>query len=265
MPDVTSAPPELVEDHPTSERTDGGEALLEAFRALEIEHVFCASGSEWAPAWEAFARQRRDGTPGPRYHDLTHETLAVAMATGYWLGSKRLAAVLLHTVPGLLQGGNAIHGALLAGAPMLVASSESITYGEGTGPDPGGQWYRNLSFVGGPHVVATPFTKWAGQVADVTDALRVGRAGDRTGATESSGTGLSERCPGGAAGAMGGAQGAQESRAQRGATEPILRRSMQSPPSSRQRRIRSSSPRRRAAIPRRSGPSSISPTCWGSR
>ncbi len=150
------------------EALDGGEALLEAFRTLDLEHVFSSPGSEWAPAWEAFARQRRDGTPGPRYHDLTHETLAVAMATGYWLGSKRLAAVLLHTVPGLLQGGNAIHGALLAGAPMLVASSESITYGEGTGPDPGGQWYRNLSFVGGPHVVATPFTKWAGQVADVT-------------------------------------------------------------------------------------------------
>jgi acetolactate synthase I/II/III large subunit len=147
--------------------SDGGEGLLEAFRALDLEHVFSSPGSEWAPAWEAFARQRRDGTGGPRYHDLTHETLAVAMATGYWLGSRRLAAVLLHTVPGLLQGGNAIHGALLAGAPMLVASSESVTYGEGTGPDPGSQWYRNLSFVGGPHVVAAPFTKWAGHVPDV--------------------------------------------------------------------------------------------------
>ncbi len=150
------------------EAFDGGEALLEAFRALDLDHVFSSPGSEWAPAWEAFARQRRDLRPGPRYHDLTHETLAVAMATGYWLGSKRLAAVLLHTVPGLLQGGNAVHGALLAGAPMLVASSESITYGEGTGPDPGSQWYRNLSFVGGPHLVATPFTKWASQVADVS-------------------------------------------------------------------------------------------------
>ncbi len=150
------------------EALDGGEALLEAFRALDLEHVFSSPGSEWAPAWEAFARQRRDGTAGPRYHDLTHETLAVAMATGYWLGSKRLAAVLLHTVPGLLQGGNALHGALLAGAPMLVASSESITYGEGPGPDPGSQWYRNLSFVGGPHLAATSFTKWASQVADVS-------------------------------------------------------------------------------------------------
>jgi acetolactate synthase I/II/III large subunit len=163
---------------------DGGEALLEAFRALGIEHVFSSPGSEWAPAWEAFARQRRDGRPGPVYHDLTHETLAAGMATGYWLGSKKLAAVLLHTVPGLLQGANAIHGALLAGAPMLVASSESVTYGEGDGPDPGSQWYRNLSFVGGPHVVATPFTKWSGHVPDVStlyeSLLRAGELAQRS-------------------------------------------------------------------------------------
>jgi acetolactate synthase-1/2/3 large subunit len=150
------------------EQVDGGEALLEAFRALDVEHVFSSPGSEWAPAWEAFARQRRDGAAGPTYHDLTHETLAVGMATGYWLASKRLAAVLLHAGPGLLQGANAIHGALLTGAPMLVASSESVTYGEGDGPDPGSQWYRNLSVVGGPHTFASPWVKWSGHLPDVT-------------------------------------------------------------------------------------------------
>jgi acetolactate synthase-1/2/3 large subunit len=150
------------------DRLDGGEALLEAFRALDIEHVFSSPGSEWAPAWEAFARQRRDATDGPTYHDLTHETLAVGMATGYWLAGKRLAAVLLHAGPGLLQGANAVHGALLTGASMLVASSESVTYGEGDGPDPGSQWYRNLSVVAGPHTFAAGWTKWSGHVPDVT-------------------------------------------------------------------------------------------------
>ncbi|MDE3131256.1 MAG: thiamine pyrophosphate-binding protein [Acidobacteriota bacterium] len=159
--------------------SDGGEALLEALRALEIEHVFSSPGSEWAPVWEALARQRRAGTAGPAYHDLAHETLAVAIATGYWLAGRRLAAVLLHSVPGLLQGANAIHGALLTGAPMLVASSESISYGEGAGPDPGSQWYRNLSFVGGPHVVAAPFSKWAGHVPELATLYEsVIRAGE---------------------------------------------------------------------------------------
>jgi acetolactate synthase-1/2/3 large subunit len=150
-----------------ADRQDGGEAILAALRSLGVEHVFSSPGSEWAPVWEALARQRRDGLTGPRYHDLTHETLAVGMATGYALAARRLAAVLLHAGPGLLQGACAIHGALLSGAPMVVCSSESTTFGEGDGPDPGSQWYRNLSVVGGPQVMAAPFTKWSNQAPSV--------------------------------------------------------------------------------------------------
>ncbi|BFO19207.1 hypothetical protein SHKM778_55950 [Streptomyces sp. KM77-8] len=51
---------------------------------------------------------------------------------------------------------------------MLVASSESTTYGDGPDQDPGGQWYRNLSIVGGPHQMAQPFTKWANEAADIS-------------------------------------------------------------------------------------------------
>jgi len=146
---------------------DGGELLIDALNAAGVEHVFSSPGSEWAPAWEAFARRQAEGAPAPRYYDLTHETVAVAMATGYGLVTRRPQCVLLHAGPGLLQGANAIHGALLAGAGMVVASSESTTYGEGDGPDPGGQWYRNLSVVGGPHGFAAPWTKWANQVGSV--------------------------------------------------------------------------------------------------
>ena len=148
-------------------KLDGGEAVLAACRDLGVDVVFCSSGSEWAPVWEALARQRRDGLPGPRYIDLMHETLAVAMSTGYTLATGRAQVVLLHAVPGLLQGANGIHGALLTGVPMVVASAESTTYGE-TGTDPGSQWYRNLSIVGGPQAVAAPFTKWATQVGDAS-------------------------------------------------------------------------------------------------
>ncbi|WP_034271261.1 thiamine pyrophosphate-dependent enzyme [Actinospica robiniae] len=152
-----------------SAQPDGGEAVLAACRDLGVDVVFCSSGSEWAPVWEALARQRRDGVAGPRYIDLMHETLAVAMSTGYTLATGRPQLVLLHAVPGLLQGANGIHGALLTGVPMVVASAESTGYGE-TGTDPGSQWYRNLSVVGGPQAVAAPFTKWATQVGDVSTA-----------------------------------------------------------------------------------------------
>jgi len=150
-----------------TDRQDGGEAVLAALRALSVEHIFSSPGSEWAPVWEALARQRRDSVEGPRYHDLTHETLAVGMATGYALASRRMTAVLLHAGPGLLQGASAVHGALLSGAPMLICSSESVTFGEGDGPDPGSQWYRNLSVVGGPHTFAAPYVKWANQAPSV--------------------------------------------------------------------------------------------------
>lgn len=119
------------------------------------------------PVWESLARRHRDGLPCPQYLDLTHETVAVGMATGYGLIERRPQGVLLHAAPGLLQGSMAVHGALLAGVPMVVSSSESTTYGDGPGQDPGGQWYRNLSIVGGPHQIAQPFTKWSNEAASV--------------------------------------------------------------------------------------------------
>ncbi|WP_137845315.1 thiamine pyrophosphate-binding protein [Microbacterium sp. 2FI] len=151
-----------------TETYDGGELLIDALTDLGVDVVFSSPGSEWAPAWEAFARRQDAGEHAPRYLDLTHETVAVGMATGYGLVTRRVQAVLLHAAPGLLQGSMAVHGALLAGVGMVVASSESTTYGDGPGQDPGGQWYRNLSIVGGTHPIADPFTKWSQMAGSVS-------------------------------------------------------------------------------------------------
>jgi len=148
---------------------DGGEAVLQAATDLGADYIFSSAGSEWAPVWEALARRDAAGAAGgPRYLDLAHETLAVAMATGYANVTGRGQVVLLHAAAGLLQGANAIHGALLTGAPMVVCSGESTGYGDAAGADPGSQWYRNLSVVGGPQAVAAPFTKWSNAAADVS-------------------------------------------------------------------------------------------------
>jgi acetolactate synthase I/II/III large subunit len=149
---------------------DGGEAVLRAAGDLGADYIFSSAGSEWAPVWEALARRDAGPAPvgGPRYLDLAHETLAVAMATGYSGVTGRGQVVLLHAAAGLLQGANAIHGALLTGAPMVICSGESTGYGDAAGPDPGSQWYRNLSVVGGPQSVAAPFTKWSNAAADVS-------------------------------------------------------------------------------------------------
>src|SRR5580658_7345772 len=127
----------------TAPDADGGEALLQACTDLGADYIFSSAGSEWAPVWEALARRAEQGSGGrgktggrektggrgeggettkPQYLDLAHETLAAGMATGYAAVTGRVQVVLLHAAAGLLQGANAIHGALLTGAPLVVCS-----------------------------------------------------------------------------------------------------------------------------------------------
>lgn len=141
---------------------DGGEAILEALRKLKVDYVVSSPGSEWPSFWEAMARQKRDGSSGPTYLDCGHETLAVAIAAGYTKYTGRMQAVLLHAGAGLLQGSMAVGAARAMEVPMLVMSGESAGYGE-SAFDPGSQWYRNLSVVGGPQRLIEPLVKFAQQ------------------------------------------------------------------------------------------------------
>ena len=157
---------------------DGGEAILEALRGLNVEYVISSPGSEWPSFWEALARQKKSGTPGPAYLDCGHETLAVSMATGYTQVTGRMQAVLLHAGAGLLQGSMAIYGARAMETPMLVMSGESLGYGESEF-DPGPQWYRNLNVVGGPQRLVEPVVKAAFQSPSVATLYNsVVRAGE---------------------------------------------------------------------------------------
>ena len=117
---------------------DGGEAILEAFRNLDIDYIISSPGSEWAPVWEALARQKVNEAEGPTYINCWHETLAVDMALGYTRITGKLQAVLLHAGVGLLQGGIGIHGASLGEVPMLICSGEANSYGENPELDPQG-------------------------------------------------------------------------------------------------------------------------------
>ena len=75
---------------------DGGEAVLEALRNLGVDYIISSPGSEWPPVWEALARQQANETPGPKYINCWHETLAVTIAMGYTRATGRMQAVLLH-------------------------------------------------------------------------------------------------------------------------------------------------------------------------
>jgi acetolactate synthase-1/2/3 large subunit len=145
-------------------KIDGGEAVLEAFRHLGVDYILSSPGSEWAPVWEALARQKANKTEGPTYIDCWHETVAVGMAIGYTLATGKPQPVLLHAGAGLLQGSMAVHAAYIAQLPMLVMSGEALSYGENPEVDPGSQWYRNLSVVGGPDGLVKPFVKWSNRI-----------------------------------------------------------------------------------------------------
>ena len=86
------------------QRKDGGDAILEALRKLDVDYIISSPGSEWPAVWEALARQAINEEPGPKYINTWHETLAVTMAQGYTRMTGRMQAVLLHAGVGVLQG-----------------------------------------------------------------------------------------------------------------------------------------------------------------
>jgi acetolactate synthase-1/2/3 large subunit len=172
------------EDRAMKQYCDGGEAILEAFRCLDVDYIISSPGSEWSPVWEALARQKVNQKVGPRYIDCWHETLAVDMAMGYTQLTGRMQAVLLHAGAGLLQGSAGLHSALLAETPMVVLSGESISFGEDPQLAIEPQWYRSLSIVGGPQRLVEPVTKWATQAGSVhtlyEHVVRAGEFAQRT-------------------------------------------------------------------------------------
>jgi acetolactate synthase-1/2/3 large subunit len=163
---------------------DGGDAILQAIRDLGVKHILSSPGTEWSSIWEAMAKQTQQGQDGPKFMDCWHETLAVDIAAGYTLATGEMQAVLLHAGSGLLQGLMGVHGALIAGVPMLVISGESLTYGEQPGFDPGRQWADNLSIVGGPQCLIQPLVKFACQTASphtiYESIVRAGEMAQRT-------------------------------------------------------------------------------------
>jgi acetolactate synthase I/II/III large subunit len=157
-------------------RFDGGEALVEGFRKLGVDYILSSPGTEWAPVWEAMAEQIHRHKEGPKLLDVWHETLAVDMAAGYTLATGRMQGVLLHAGAGLLQGAMGIHGAFVAGVPMVVISGESMTYGEQPEFDPGAQWINNLSIVGGTTHLVDSIVKYASVAGSVHTSMRASSA-----------------------------------------------------------------------------------------
>ena len=139
--------------------TSGADLLLEILRNYAVEYLFSSPGTEWAPLWEALAKQRGKGIGGPVYLGSRHEDIATGMALGYAKATSKLAVCAVHSTVGTLHASMGIRAAYQQRTPMLVLSGESLTLGEGGHAWVGGQWERFLTDYGGPARLVEPFVK----------------------------------------------------------------------------------------------------------
>ena len=65
-----------------------------------VEYLFGNAGTDFAPLVEAYARAAQTNIPVPRPILAAHENLAVAMAHGYAMLSRRIPAVMVHVSVG---------------------------------------------------------------------------------------------------------------------------------------------------------------------
>ncbi len=95
-----------------------------------VEYLFGNAGTDFAPLVEAYAEASQEGTPVPRPMLATHENLAVAMAHGYAMVSRKIPAVMVHVSVGTA---NMVCGAMNAArenvAMLLSAGRSPLTEG----------------------------------------------------------------------------------------------------------------------------------------
>src|SRR5215813_11265738 len=65
-----------------------------------VDYLFGNAGTDFAPLIEAYARAAQTGVAVPRPILATHENLAVAMAHGYGMVSRRIPVVMAHVSVG---------------------------------------------------------------------------------------------------------------------------------------------------------------------
>src|SRR6476659_10363825 len=109
-----------------------GDNVAGAYLALladwGVDYLFGNAGTDFAPLIEAYSQAAQTGVPVPRPILATHENLAVSMAHGYGMVSRRIPAVMVHVSVGTA---NMVCAAMNAArenvAILLTAGSSPLT------------------------------------------------------------------------------------------------------------------------------------------
>jgi acetolactate synthase I/II/III large subunit len=107
------------------------EAYLELLHDRGIPYFLGNAGTDFAPLVEAFARSEAEGRPAPRPLVIPHEFVAVSMAHGYYLGTGRPLAVMVHVTVGTGNASTAIITASRANVPILMSAGRTPVTEEG--------------------------------------------------------------------------------------------------------------------------------------
>ena len=101
------------------------EAYLELLASRGVEYLFGNAGTDFAPLIEAYARRLAQGQTQPRPMTVPHEIVAVAMAHGYAMVTRRAQAVMVHVIVGTANGLGGVINAASANAPMLFTAGRN--------------------------------------------------------------------------------------------------------------------------------------------
>lgn len=144
---------------PTKAADSVAAAYLNLLADRGVEYLFGNAGTDFAPIVEAYADIARTGAPAPRPILAAHENLAVTMAHGYAMLSRRIPAVMVHVSVGTA---NMICGTMNAAREnvgmLLTAGRTPITESGQQGSRDGYiHWAQEMYDQGG---LVREFVKW---------------------------------------------------------------------------------------------------------
>ena len=143
----------------------GKQAFLEILKQEGVELMFGNPGTTELPLMDGLARE-----PKIRYILALQEAVAIAMADGYAQASGKLAAVNVHTSPGLGNSMGMLYDAMKAGSPLLLTAGQHDQAMNLTEPI---LWSELTP-------VARPWVKWAHEITRLEDLPRAVRRAAKT-------------------------------------------------------------------------------------
>ncbi len=133
----------------------GGDFMVDAIKALDIEYVASMPGSSFRGLHEALINY--GGNTKPEFLTCLHEESSVGMAHGYAKATGKPMLVLVHGTVGLQHAAMAIYNAWCDRVPILMIGGNTL---DATKRRPGVEWIHTVQDAA---VMVRDFTKWDDQ------------------------------------------------------------------------------------------------------